>query len=256
MRHDDFEQETMSDRPLIAIAPANRSADYVDSVARAGGEPWLLDRARDTPSDVIEKAAGVLLLGGDDVDPARYGEPAHPATRHAENGRDEYEIALVRGAVERDVPLLAICRGLQVMNVALGGTLIQDIPSQHPSDVPHAVDPSLKATRPPEEWKALVAHPIAIAPGSKLASLLATGSNPAAPDVNSRHHQAIKRPADGLVISATAPDGVIEAVERPASTFVLGVQWHPENFIGDAPPHEGGRFLALFKALVDSATRR
>jgi putative glutamine amidotransferase len=243
--------ETMSDRPLIAIAPANRAADYVASIERAGGEPWLLDRARDTPADVLGKAAGVLLLGGDDVDPARYGESAHPATRHAEDGRDEYEIALVRGAVDRDVPLLAICRGLQVMNVALGGTLIQDIPSQHPSEVPHAVDPSVKATRPPEEWKARVAHTIAVTPGSKLESLLADERY-----VNSRHHQAIKQPADSLVISATAPDGVIEAVERPSSTFVLGVQWHPENFVGDTAPHEGGRFLSLFKALVDSATRK
>jgi putative glutamine amidotransferase len=240
-----------TDRPRIAIAPANRSDDYVASIERAGGEPWVLDRHRDTPADVIAQADAVLLLGGDDVDPALYGEPPHATTTPAERGRDDYEFALVRGAVERDVPLLAICRGLQVMNVALGGTLIQDIPSQHPSVVPHAVDPSVKSTRPPDEWKSLVAHTIAVTPGSKLESLLADERN-----VNSRHHQAIKRPADGLVISATAPDGVIEAVERPASTFVLGVQWHPENFIGDAPPHEGGRFLSLFKALVESATRR
>lgn len=264
----------MALEPRIAIARARATTDYVTSIARAGGQPWLVSREEQTVDEVLEGAEGLLLLGGDDVDPARYGESPHVKTIQAEAGRDAFEIALIRRVVETDLPLLAICRGLQVLNVALGGTLIQDIPTQHPGPIGHALDPRVKTTLPPEVWKARVAHSVAIVPGSRLAALL---PETRAREVNSRHHQAVKVLADGLIVSASAPDGIIEALERPASTFLLGVQWHPENFIDEASPVQdggatraagvtadvsgsaaevGGRFLALFRGLVRAASDR
>jgi putative glutamine amidotransferase len=186
------------------------------------------------PLDVLGHCDGLLLTGGGDIDPALYGEAPHPTHVAAEHHRDALEIELVVRAIERDIPVLAICRGLQVLNVALGGTLIQDIPSQ----VPHALDHSM--TGPYDR----VAHDVTIDSESLLAQVL--GATPIAPrrPVNSRHHQAIRRLAPDLVISATSADGVIEAVERRPSRFCVAVQWHPENF------WRTGEFLPVFAAFV------
>jgi putative glutamine amidotransferase len=153
--------------------------------------------------------------------------------------RDEYEIALVRAASAADLPILAICRGLQLMNVAAGGSLIQDVPSQVGNAVPHQVaDP-----------KDAIAHEVSLVPGSRLEQLMGHAAVAGRLPVNSRHHQAVGRVAGGFVVTSLAPDGVVEALERPGARFCVGVQWHPENFV------ESGTFLPLFAGLLAAATR-
>ena len=229
--------------PIIAIAPCSKLPDYEESVRRAGGEPRLLDYASDSPADVVKGVGGILLAGGNDVLPSLYGESAHQTFEAAETGRDEYEMELVRRAKEADVPVLAICRGVQLLNVAHGGTLIQDIPSQLTGALEH------KLAVPPHQSFDL-AHEIWIEKDSRLAALLRErleGSDSL--EVNSRHHQALKALGEGLVTTATAPDGVIEAVEDPNRRFWVGVQWHPENF------WRTGEFRALFEGFIKAATR-
>ena len=227
---------------MIAIAPCSRLPDYVEAVRRAGGDMTLLDRDRDAPADVIAGATGLLLAGGGDVDPALYGERRHPTFDPAEPGRDAYEIELVERALDEEVPILALCRGVQLLNVALGGTLIQDIPSE----VPQAIGHDLAAPpHPPFE----LAHLVDVTAGSELAQVLSEPLRRGPLLVNSRHHQAIRRPGAGLIVTATAPDGVIEAVEDPNHSFLIGVQWHPENF------WRTGEFAALFDAFVRAAAR-
>ena len=195
----------------------------------------------ESPRKVLEEVNGILLTGGGDVDPVFYGEDRHSTVEDAEPGRDEFEIDLARRAMAADVPVLAICRGSQVLNVAAGGTLVQDIPSSVDSQLVHRI----------REPKNADSHAISIVRGSRLAAAL--GESLAASctcRVNSRHHQSVARLGSGLVASATAPDGVIEGIEAPASTFCLGVQWHPENF------WQTGEFTPLFDAFVAAARAR
>jgi putative glutamine amidotransferase len=231
--------------PLIAIAPCRRLHDYKESVRRAGGDVRILDLAIDKVADVVRSVDGLLLTGGSDVLPSIYGEPVHPTFEAAEPGRDDYELELVRRASDGDLPLLAICRGIQVLNVARGGSLIQDIPTEpgFGRTSGSEVDHDLKPTR------VAIAHDVWIASGTTLDALMQdTGTSGACP-VNSRHHQAVKTPGAGLVVTATAPDGVIEAIEDPSRRFCVGVQWHPENF------YRTGKFRAMFEGLVDAARR-
>lgn len=223
--------------PVIAITPCQEIHDYEASIQRAGGIPRVLTFAADPPATVLAQVDGVLLTGGGDVWPALYGEAADPTFDPAEAGRDEYELELVRRATEADVPVLAICRGLQVLNVARGGTLVQDIPTQQPGALVHEI--GTPRTSP--------AHEIWVAPGSRLALLLDTDARIT---VNSRHHQAVKDLGRGLVSTATAPDGVIEAVEDATRRFCLAVQWHPENF------YRTGEFRTLFEGLIGACTPR
>jgi putative glutamine amidotransferase len=212
-------------------------ADYLEAVKRSGGEPVELDYQRDDPARVVESAAGIMLTGGGDVNPATYGEAPHPTFQASEDGRDDYEIALVRKAVESSVPLFAICRGMQVLNVALGGTLIQDIPSMVNGAAAHSIP----------EPRYHLAHEVWVAKGSKLATLMAEKLDGDTCQVNSRHHQAVKDVAPGWDVTGTAPDGVIEAIEQPGDVFRMAVQWHPENF------WRTGEFRPLFEAFVDAA---
>jgi putative glutamine amidotransferase len=224
--------------PRIAVTPCRRPADYDAAVRQAGGDPWVPSIGADDPNAVVRQVDGVLLTGGDDVDPALFGEPPHPAFEPAEPGRDAFELALVREALASNVPVLAICRGLQVLNVALGGTLIQDIPSEPGPFGEHSLGP---ATR--------MAHDVTIASGSALARLL----KPLVDErraVNSRHHQAIRTLGRGLTVSAVAPDGIVEGVEAAAQRFCVGVQWHPELF------HRTGEFDELFRGFVDACRGR
>jgi putative glutamine amidotransferase len=225
-------------KPVIGITPCSSLADYVASVTRAGGEPLVLSNS-DEPAAVLERVDGILLSGGLDVDPALYGEAPHPTTETAPE-RDRFELPLVREAVKRDVPLLAICRGVQVLNVAEGGTLVQDIPSGIATDLEHAVN----------EPKNHRTHAITVAPDSRLAGALGAAAPGDICPVNSRHHQAVGEVAADFVVSATSPDGIVEAIERPASTFCLGVQWHPENF------WRTGEFAGLFRNFVAAAAQR
>jgi putative glutamine amidotransferase len=224
--------------PVIAIAPCSKLHDYEEAVRRAGGEPRVLDPSKDAPADVVASAGGLLLAGGGDVLPSIYGAAAHPAFSAAEAGRDEYELELVRRATDADLPLLAICRGIQVLNVARGGTLVQDIHDELGGAINHEV----------HEPRVAIAHDVWIAPGSLLERLMQARLEQADEcPVNSRHHQAVKDVGEGLVVTATAPDGVIEAIEDPSRRFCLGVQWHPENF------YRTGEFRPLFEGLVNAS---
>jgi len=224
--------------PVIAIAPCSKPHDYENAIERAGGEILRLDRTVHKPADVIASVDGLLLPGGGDVLPSLYGEAAHPAFSAAETGRDDYELELARRALEANLPLLAICRGAQVLNIACGGSLVQHIPDQVGTLVNHVL---------PEPSHA-IAHDVWVTSGSLLEALMREQLEGDTCAVNSRHHQAPAALGKGLVASATAPDGVIEAIEHPSKRFCLGVQWHPENF------YRTGEFRALFEGLMKAAS--
>jgi len=227
---------------LIGISACRKLEDYKQAILHVGGEVRIVDPSMSV-EDALKDIGGLLLTGGDDVAPSRYGESAHETVVEAEPGRDEFEIALIMGGRARDLPIFAICRGIQVLNVAYGGTLVQDIPSQIRGALPH----SLKI--PPHEPYSL-AHEVWLDKDTLLSQLMCERLSDAdACEVNSRHHQAVKEVAPGFKVSATAPDGVIEAIEDPAARFCLGVQWHPENF------WRTGEFRPLFEAFVEAASR-
>jgi putative glutamine amidotransferase len=214
-------------------------ADYLESVRRAGGEPIELEMGRDDPAAVVGRAQALMLTGGGDIDPSLYGEAPHETYHASEEGRDAYEIALVKAAMEAGMPIFAICRGMQLLNVALGGTLVQDIPSMVNGAVPHSV---------PEPRFAL-AHEVWVVAGSRLADVMAEKLEGETCQVNSRHHQAVKGVAPGWEVSGTAPDGVIEAIEQSGHAFRIAVQWHPENF------WRTGEFRPLFESFIEAARR-
>jgi len=226
---------------VIGIANCRKLEDYRQSILHVGGEPHTLDS-----SMAIEEALagidGLMLTGGGDVAPSRYGEVAHATVEEAEAGRDEFEIALVLAARARKLPVLAICRGVQVLNVACGGTLVQDIPLQIAGALTHSV-------RLPQHQPYELAHEVWVDKDSLLARLMRERLVDEALEVNSRHHQAVKNVARGFVVTATAPDGVIEVIEDPEARFCLGVQWHPENFF------RTGEFRALFEGFVEAAQK-
>jgi putative glutamine amidotransferase len=230
----------MEHLPVIGVTRCSRLDDYLASIERSGARPRVLE-VSESPRTVMETVDGVLLTGGGDVDPVFYGEDRHQTVEDAEPGRDEFEIDLARRAMEQDLPLLAICRGAQVLNVAAGGTLVQDIPSAVTTDLSHSVT----------EPKNCVAHDIQVAADSRLHSALGGAVSAAcACRVNSRHHQSVGTLGQRLVASATAPDGVIEGIEAPDAAFCVGVQWHPENF------WRTGEFKPLFDAFVEAARER
>ncbi len=228
--------------PLIGVTHCRKLEDYRQAVLHVGGDVRVLDPAPDIPAS-LDGLDGLLLTGGGDVAPEKYGETPHPSIEPAEPGRDDFELGLVALARQRGLPILAICRGIQVLNVACGGTLVQDIPSQIPGALAHKLDV------PPHQAFEL-AHEIWIDKDTLLSRLMRERLSDAdSCDVNSRHHQAVGTLAPGLVASATAPDGVIEAIEDPAARFCLGVQWHPENF------WRTGEFRPLFEGLLEAATK-
>jgi putative glutamine amidotransferase len=225
---------------LIAVTSTHKLEDYRQAVLHVGGDVRIVDASM-TVADALDGAGGVMLTGGDDVAPSRYGESAHATVVHVEPERDTFEIALVQEARRRGLPILAICRGIQVMNVAFGGTLVQDIPSQ----VAGALDHRL-AVPPHKSFD--YAHEVWVEENSLLARLmqerLAGGDSCA---VNSRHHQAVKDVAPGFKVVATAPDGVVEAIEDPEARFCVGVAWHPENF------WRTGEFRSIFEGFIEAA---
>ena len=214
--------------------------DYVRAVETAGGLPFVLapGKPEDAPAlaaEYLDRVQALLLSGGADIDPALYGEARHPTVKRVYPERDAFELALCREALRRDMPILAICRGHQLLNVATGGTLVQDIASQVKAAAVHDPDQ--------ERWERC--HDVALLPGTRLREIL--GQERVA--VNSFHHQAVKVMGQGLVLSARGcDDGVIEGMEMPDRKFVIGVQWHPESF-WDRPPG----FQPLFQALVNAA---
>lgn len=226
--------------PTIGITRCSKLDDYVTSVERAGGRVRVLE-VSDSPRKIVGEIDGLLLTGGGDIDPVFYGEERHASVEDAEPGRDEFELDLARRAVDADLPVLGICRGAQVLNVSLGGSLVQDIPSGVRTEVSHSVT----------EPKNHVAHDVRVTGGTRLHETLGTAvSSAGLCCVNSRHHQSVGRLGRGLIAAAVADDGVVEAIEAPDATFCVGVQWHPENFCA------GGEFNPLFDAFVASARKR
>jgi gamma-glutamyl-gamma-aminobutyrate hydrolase PuuD len=199
---------------------------YVDAVERAGGRAVLIPPSEEGIDETLDALDAVVFSGGADVDPVRYGADPHPQTDTPQAHRDAGELALLHEALERDMPVLAICRGFQLLNVARGGDLIQHLPEEVGHDEHKQV---------PGEF---AIHPVEIKDGSRLGSIIGGSSH-----VTSHHHQALGRIGEGLVEAAWADDGTLEAVEDPGKRFVLGVQWHPE----------AGEDEGLFEKLVEEA---
>lgn len=240
----------MSTSPLIAITAGTRidagtrrvrlNAAYVAAVERAGGVPLVVPPlARvDDAARLLDAVRGLVLTGGEDVEPARYGAAPHPALGATNPVRDATEVALATLARDRAIPTLGICRGIQLLNVAFGGSLVQDIPSERTGALAHDH---------PDRARDAIVHDIQVEPGSRLAAAM----GPAARRVNSLHHQAVDRVAEGFRATAWAGDGVIEAIEAPGEAWwMLAVQWHPEDLEETSPGDQ-----RLFAALVARAAR-
>ena len=236
-----------SDTPTVAVSATSDTrlggarrvrlnSTYITALESAGlipviVPPLLDDRAART---ILSRVDGLVLTGGEDVDPAFYGQPRAEKCGDPNQSRDRTEIALIRAARELGKPVLAICRGPQVLNVALGGTLVQDIPSEVPGALEHN----------PQDDRAARVHDVAINPGSRIADAIGATNI----TVNSLHHQSIKDVAPGLRITARAPDGIIEGVESDSDDWwVMAVQWHPEEMNDSPEPWDRG----LFKAFAD-----
>ena len=219
---------------------AGVNAAYVRAVAGAGGIPLILSQliGNAAAARALEGCEGLLLTGGEDVDPAYYGEQPSPALGSVDRERDRFELALFAAARVARLPVLGICRGIQLINVALGGTLYQDLPSERPGAIDHDPDGPRDART----------HHVRLAPGSRAAQAL--GVERLVP--NSFHHQAVKDMAPALIATGWSDDDVVEAVEgRPGDPWLLAVQWHPEEMHHDITAPERG----LFKALVDEARK-
>lgn len=236
-------------RPVVALSATSRVTEgltrvrlneaYVNAARGAGLVPIVIPPlAPEELAPILASVQGIILTGGEDVDPAEFGAPRHPRTQPPHTARDKCELAMVHAARERKIPLLAICRGIQVVNVALGGTLVQDIPAERPSAICHNHDGE-RETR---------VHDVAVEPGSRLASALGD----LAISVNSFHHQAVDRPAAGVRVTATAPDGIVEGMESTDDDWwMVAVQWHPEELVRDARDWDRGLFAAFARALDD-----
>jgi gamma-glutamyl-gamma-aminobutyrate hydrolase PuuD len=201
-------------------------AQYVRAVERAGGRPVLIPPSEDGVEETLDAVDGVIFSGGSDLGPETYGQEAHPETFGVVSERDRAELALLSAALERDMPVLAICRGSQVLNVALGGDLVQHLP-EVVGDEKHKHTPGVFAD-----------HDVEVEAGTRIGTLLGDRA-----PVKSHHHQGFGRLGRGLVEAARAEDGTIEAVEDPSRRFALGVLWHPE----------AGEDMRLFEELVREA---
>jgi putative glutamine amidotransferase len=211
-------------------------SDYSQAILQAGGAAVIVPVAQDRGSlaTILDRVQGLVLSGGPDLHPRCYGEEPLGGLGEVDAALDEMELSIAQLALEKDLPLLGICRGIQVLNVALGGTLYQDIPSQVPAGICHT----------PHADKAVNTHTVQVEPGSMLNRILGE------PEiwVNSQHHQALKAVARGLAVTARARDGIVEAVELPGRGFVAGVQWHPEGTWREDPFSQ-----KLFGAFVNAA---
>jgi len=235
-------------RPVIGLTPDREEAgafgyskfpfyalreNYATSIARAGGLPFALPLEIGLIPEIIARIDGLVLTGGAfDVDPALFGDGARHQTVTVKPERTGFELAITKAALEADMPILGICGGEQLLNVALGGTLIQHIPDEVPGALAH------EQPNPRDE----PGHEVAIVPGTKLHGIV--GCDRLA--VNSAHHQAVKETGPGLTVNATAPDGVIEGIEDAGRRFCIGVEWHPEFELSDGDSR-------ILRALIEAA---
>jgi putative glutamine amidotransferase len=213
---------------------------YFEAVEASGAAPFGLPPLPGSLRTLYELADGLLLTGGGDVDPARYGEKAVPQLGHVDPERDHAELTLARWALEDDKPLLAICRGAQVLNVACGGTLYQDLPTQYPGGLNHneSRDRGIRG---------LATHSLEVVPGTRTESAIGPGAHPA----NTHHHQAVKSLGQGLIVTGRAEDGVIEAIESEEHSWAVGIQCHPEMMWREHP-----WAARIFAAFVDEVRHR
>ncbi|MDQ3950342.1 MAG: gamma-glutamyl-gamma-aminobutyrate hydrolase family protein, partial [Gemmatimonadota bacterium] len=230
----------MSTTPLVALTATTAAADgivrvrtnaaYVRALEAAGLVPLVLPPLDAAHAErALDAVSGLVLTGGEDVAPWRYGESPHPELGAVNEARDAWELALTTAARGRGLPTLAICRGIQMLNVALGGTLVQDIPTQCPSALPHA----------PKGARSTRVHEVHVTPSTRLSEVLGAERL----TVNSAHHQSIARVADGLRVTARAPDGIIEGAEWDGNDWwAVGVQWHPEELVETPEPWDRGLF--------------
>ena len=238
----DNEAET-SGAPLIGVTTYHRNGDhkfdlpaeYVDAVRRAGGIPVLVPPGESRQDQVLERLDAVVLTGGGDISPDAYGGSDHPKLYMVDAERDSSELALARHAVDSGLPTLGICRGAQVLNVALGGTLVEHLPDVVGDEIAHRSPP-----RDP------IHHTVSVEPGSRLADAVGELDFECA----SWHHQSLREVAPGLMVVAWASDGTIEAVELPSHPWLVAVQWHPELTAAADPIQQ-----RLFEALSGAARR-
>jgi putative glutamine amidotransferase len=226
---------SLQDEKLITL-----SHDNVDSITQAGGVPFILPNL--LKDDEVERAAqqidGLLVTGGGDIDPTLFGEEPHPNLGSITPARDQFEIAIIRKMMEQNKPILAICRGCQILNIAAGGDMFQDIYAQHDKQL---LQHSQRAPR------SHGSHFVKVKEGSLLHEI----TNSTNFKVNSFHHQTVRHVAQGFQMTAVASDGIIEALESSEHAFILGVQWHPECMVGngDAPS------LAIFNSFVQASKK-
>jgi putative glutamine amidotransferase len=235
--------------PIVAVTGSTKVVNgagkvtvnqpYTDAILAAGLIPLVVPpMSGGQAAAILDSVRGLVLTGGEDVDPAHFGAARHPATGPANDFRDRIELALAKEAAARGMPTLAICRGVQVLNVALGGTLVQDIPSERPTKVEHDAEGARNSR----------VHNVQIEGASRLANIV--GAN--AITTNSFHHQSVDRVAEGLRTVARSPDGIVEAVEgTDRAWWAIGVQWHPEELT--RTPEEWDR--RLFAAFAEAVNR-
>ncbi len=246
----------MTRRPVIGIATQTLPAvagerqacwlmgrSYIEELRKVGAVPWvipLIPQDPDTLQEIFDRLDGVFITGGVDVDPSCYGESKTALCGTTDPDRDAVEIALLRHAQTRDLPVLAVCRGIQILNVALGGTLYQDVTAQVPAALKHDYFPT-----PQQPSRKYLAHDITVKAGTRLGHILGDARVP----VNSMHHQAIKDLAPQLAATAFAPDGIIEAVEGTEGKYLVAVQWHPEELTETQPG-----MARLFTTFVEASS--
>lgn len=240
-------------RPLVAVTATTQVIDgqrrvrlneaYVRALEAAGVVPLVVPPlAPAAAAAVLDGVAGLVLSGGEDLDPAHFGAAPHPRLGEVHAARDAFELALVAEARARRLPTLAICRGIQTLGVALGGTLVQDIPSERPSAIGHDGLPDRTAR----------IHEVDVVPGTRLAAAIGAAGTVR---VNSSHHQSLHVVPDSLRVVACSPDDIVEGVEATDDWWVVGVQWHPEELVDTAEPWDRGLFAAFADECRKAASR-